>query len=90
MTALAPELVPDTARVCALLARRPTTVYLIARILALPRESVEPVIWMLWTRGALQVCGERHAMSAANDEAAMEVPSPSSTLWSRLWLKLTA
>jgi len=91
LAALSPELIPLTARTCALLSRRPTTVHLIARILGAQRPEVDRVVQLLWQNGTLRVISEPHpADGTAEPEAPPASEEPAlPTIWSRLWHKLT-
>lgn len=54
LTRLPREVVPDLARICALLAVRPTAVSLIPRLLSLPKERVSHMVEILHVQGHLQ------------------------------------
>lgn len=99
LTTLPTELTPDIARVCALLAVRPTGVPLVHLLLALPREHVCSIIGMLHELGHLTSAAHVSTKAAVSpqrpDELAPQnltpppVPAPA-TLVQRLWRRLTA
>ncbi|GAA6142562.1 hypothetical protein [Hydrogenophaga sp. 5NK40-0174] len=75
------ELVPDVARVCALLAIRPTGATLIPRLLNIPRERVNHIIELLYLHGHLadgapRTREEMEKASAALAEIANTNPQP--------------
>ncbi len=86
-----PELVLDTARVCALLAIRPTGAPLISTLLALPRERVAYIVEVLHLQGHLDEdwCDAEDERQSEFDAISSGVlPSTSSTLLGRLWKRL--
>ena len=88
------DLVLDAARVCALLAVRPTSAPLIARLLDLPRERVAHVVELLHLYGhldgsAMDVRPVEKEEQATLDLIADPTPTKSPTLLGRLWQKLS-
>lgn len=98
LSTMPPELTPDIARVCALLAVRPTGVPLVHLLLALPRDHVCSIIGMLHELGhlssATQVNPNATLTAQRPDELnptdlVGDAVSPPSTLVQRLWRRLT-
>ena len=88
------DLVLDAARVCALLAVRPTSAPLIARLLDLPRERVAHIVELLHLYGhldgsAMDVRPVEKEEQATLDLIADPTPTKSPTLLGRLWRKLS-
>ena len=88
------DLVLDAARVCALLAVRPTGAPLIARLLDLPRERVAHIVELLHLYGhldgsAMDVRPVEKEEQATLDLIADPTPTKSPTLLGRLWQKLS-
>jgi len=88
------DLVLDAARVCALLAVRPTSAPLIARLLDLPRERVAHIVELLHLYGhldgsAMNVRPVEKEEQATLDLIADPTPTKSPTLLGRLWQKLS-
>ena len=88
------DLVLDAARVCALLAVRPTGTPLIARLLDLPRERVAHIVELLHLYGhldgsAMNVRPVEKEEQATLDLIADPTPTKSPTLLGRLWQKLS-
>lgn len=88
------DLVLDAARVCALLAVRPTSAPLIARLLDLPRERVAHIVELLHLYGhldgsAMDVRPVEKEEQATLDLIADPTPTKSPTLLGRLWQKLS-
>lgn len=85
LTQLPEHLLLMAARLCALLARRPTTVSVIPRLLDLPESQVLPMIKALSLHGHVQLSGAPAAASpiAPDDEA-----RPASSLIGRIWQRL--
>ncbi len=88
------DLVLDAARVCALLAVRPTSAPLIARLLDLPRERVAHIVEFLHLYGhldgsAMDVRPVEKEEQATLDLIADPTPTKSPTLLGRLWQKLS-
>ena len=88
------DLVLDVARVCALLAVRPTGAPLIARLLDLPRERVAHIVELLHLHGhldgsAMDVRPVEKEEQATLDLIADPTPTKSPTLLGRLWQKLS-
>ena len=88
------DLVLDAARVCALLAVRPTGAPLIARLLDLPRERVAHIVELLHLYGhldgsAMNVRPVEKEEQATLDLIADPTPTKSPTLLGRLWQKLS-
>lgn len=99
LSRLPPELIPDTARVCALLAVRPTGFPLVHVLLSLPREQVAGIIGMLQDLGHLthtaSTCTQESIFTQQLGEHESRDPireaAPASfTLVQRLWRRLTA
>ena len=88
------DLVLDAARVCALLAVRPTSAPLIARLLDLPRERVAHIVELLHLHGhldgsAMDVRPAEKEEQETLDLIADPTPTKSPTLLGRLWQKLS-
>ena len=88
------DLVLDAPRVCALLAVRPTSAPLIARLLDLPRERVAHIVELLHLYGhldgsAMDVRPVEKEEQATLDLIADPTPTKSPTLLGRLWQKLS-
>ena len=88
------DLVLDAARVCALLAVRPTGAPLIARLLDLPRERVAHIVELLHLHGhldgtAMDVRPAEKEEQATLDLMADTASAKSPTLLGRLWQKLS-
>ena len=88
------DLVLDAARVCALLAVRPTGAPLITRLLDIPRERVTPIVELLHRDGHLNGASvdarqaerdDREVIGPTGDTA----PARALTLLGRLWQRLS-
>ncbi|GAA6142565.1 hypothetical protein [Hydrogenophaga sp. 5NK40-0174] len=98
MPKLDPELVPDVARVCALLAVRTTSTQLIPRLLDMPRQRVAHIVEMLHMHGHLQDGGSDSATAAIDamdtlplqNNTSDEAPPAQASLMTRLWSRLRA
>lgn len=90
-----PPMVLDTARVCALLAIRPTGAPLIARLLDLPKERVSQIVELLHFHGHLEDAPAPQCAATQVDEvdspaiAVETATQKTSSLLGRLWRKLS-
>ncbi|GAB4088401.1 hypothetical protein [Hydrogenophaga soli] len=93
------ELTPDIARVCALLAVRPTGVPLVHLLLGLPRDHVSGIVGMLHELGHLTSAAHVSTKTSVSPQRPDELVSPNlardtlpppSTLVQRLWRRLSA
>ena len=88
------DLVLDVARVCALLAVRPTGAPLIARLLDLPRERVAHIVELLHLHGHLDGTAMAVRPAETEEQATLDLmadtaSAKSPTLLGGLWQKLS-
>lgn len=92
LTQLPQEVVPAVARLCALLARKPTTVFLLPQLLELPEVQVARMIQVLQLDGCTQLSGMA-AAPAADTPAAVPhegVRPAAPSLIGKIWQRLLA
>ena len=84
------ELIPDVARICALLAIRPTSAMLIPVLVGVTRERAEHIVEMLHVQGHLdQDAGIAFKTSTALESVPPpQEPNPTNKLLGRLWERL--
>lgn len=90
LSRIAPDLTLDIARVCALLAVRPTGTPLISKLLNMPRERVAQIVQILHAQGHLDGSHSFQRNNIENPQAheiASTENQPNSLL-SRLWQRL--
>lgn len=95
LSELPSEMIPDVAKVCALLAVRPTGAPLISRLLGISRESVTHIVDMLHLHGHLQNA-VMPGKSGLRTEGALEFETPelptqpvTRSIIGRLWQRLS-
>lgn len=95
LSALPAEMIPEVAKVCALLAVRPTGAPLIPRLLDMPRESVTHIVEMLHLHGHLQgsLAPSQDAPAEEKEESTATHQKPnesaSRSIIGRLWKRLS-
>ena len=83
------DMVLDVARVCALLAVRPTGVPLIPRLVGLSKERVSHIVEMLHMHGHLRESPTEQAQPAQTPAVqAAETPGHGGSILARLWSRL--
>lgn len=93
-----PDLLHDTAphtiRICALLARKPSTGMLIPVILDIAPEVAYPVIGTLYVKGHIaplgKIIGAPDAVDTAADRASPKLSPATGSFLGRVWLSLIA
>ena len=84
------ELIPDVARICALLAIRPTSAMFLPVLVGIPRERAEHIVEMLHVQGHLDPAAgiTSNMASALESVPAPQAPNPTNKLLGRLWERL--